>query len=565
MTAQLLLETSLKTSGIVALALLGTFLLRRRSAAMRHWILAAALACAAGAPALERFVPAWQLPSTPWWTKDSIVVQGFLTAEALAKAVSPADTVRTPEGLRHVPSREAARDSRSSEFSFVQNVWLAGVAVSFLALLIGLARLAWIVSRARELHDGAWIRIADEVSREYGLRRRVRLLQSAHPTLLATWGWARPRVVLPAGAAEWSDDRIRIVLLHELAHVVRNDWATQLFAAIVRSVYWFSPFVWIAGRRLRQESERAADDAVLNRGIDGATYASELLTLARTFGPYGNVWAPAPGIARASSLERRVTAMLSPAMNRRPPSRVSRFGTAAALFAATVAIASAQAVFSSLSGAVYDPLNGLLPNAKLTLTNEQSGAKYEIRSDSTGRFQFVGLPPGRYALETELMGFKTLRGTLEISGQSVQRDVRLEVGSLQETVSVRLSDPASPAPPMFRGRQPLVRTSIDAGRCTAAAPAGGIGGNLRPPMKLVNVAPSYPAGLSASKQGGEVVLDARIEADGTIREVRAVSSSHPDFEAAAIEAVRGWEFSETLLNCVPVEVDMKVTVRFIAE
>jgi len=257
--------------------------------------------------------------------------------------------------------------------------------------------------------------------------------------------------------------------------------------------------------------------------------------------------------------------MLSPAMNRRPPSCASRLGTAAALFAATVAIASAQAVFSSLSGAVYDPLNGLLPNAKLTLTNDQSGAKYEIRSDSTGRFQFVGLPPGRYALETELIGFKTLRGTLDISGQSVQRDVRLEVGSLQETVSVRLSDPAKPAPAMFRGKQPIVRTSIDAGTCNAAASAGGIGGNLRPPMKLVHEAPSYPAGLSASKQGGDVVLDARIEADGTIREVRAVSSSHPDFEAAAIEAVRGWEFSETLLNCVPVEVQMKVIVRFIAE
>ena len=62
-----------------------------------------------------------------------------------------------------------------------------------------------------------------------------------------------------------------------------------------------------------------------------------------------------------------------------------------------------------------------------------------------------------------------------------------------------------------------------------------------------------------------MVLEARIEADGTIREVRAVSSSHPDFEAAAIEAVSGWEFSETLLNCVPVEVEMKVTACFIAE
>jgi TonB family protein len=256
--------------------------------------------------------------------------------------------------------------------------------------------------------------------------------------------------------------------------------------------------------------------------------------------------------------------MLSPTMNRRPPSRASRLATAVALSAAAVAIASAQGAFASFSGAVYDPLNGLLPNVKMTLTNEQSGAKYEIRSDSTGRFQFVGLPPGRYAVESELMGFKALRGTLDISGQSVQRDVRLEVGSLQETVSVRLSDPGKPASPLFRGRQPMVRTRIDAGSCTATA-SGGIGGNLRPPTKLVHVEPTYPAGLSAMKQGGDVVLDARIEADGTIREVRTVSSTHPDFESAAAEAIRQWEFSETLLNCSPVEVEMRVTVRFIAE
>jgi len=563
MTAQLLLASSIKTSGIVALALLATLLLRRRSAAVRHWILAAALGCAAATPALERLMPSWEVPRIGGGVPVALVLS--LSKDEPQAGRSWFDRLTTSESSQpSAPLTRSARVTAVSYASRLQNVWLAGVAVSLLALVIGLARLAWIVSRTQELLDGAWVRIASEVSREYGLRRRVRLLQSAHPTLLATWGWVRPRVLLPEGAADWSDDRIRIVLLHEIAHIVRNDWATQVLAEIVRSVYWFNPLVWIAGRRLRQEGERAADDAVLNRGIDGAAYASELLTLARSLGPYGRVWAPAPGIARASSLERRVTAMLNPAMNRRPPSRTSRLATAVALSAAAVAIASAQGAFASFSGAVYDPLNGLLPDVKMTLINEQSGAKYEIRSDATGRFQFVGLPPGRYALESELMGFKALRGTLDISGQTVQRDVRLEVGSLQETVSVRLSDPDKPASPLFRGRQPIVRARIDAGRCAATA-SGGIGGNLRPPTKLVHVEPTYPAGLRAMKQSGDVVLDARIEADGTIREVRTVSSTHPDFEAAAAEAIGQWEFSETLLNCVPVEVQMRVTVHFIAE
>jgi TonB family protein len=562
MTPELLLASVLKTSGIVALALVATALLARRSAAMRHWVLAAALICAAAAPAIERVAPVWRVPSFVA-TPESLVVSLSNHERAGSSFDKLRNSVEMPSANRL--ASVALRGERISILSIVRITWLVGAVVSLVILVVGLGRLAGIATRAAEVRRGAWARLGAEVSREYGLARRVRLLQSAHPTLLATWGWWRPCVLLPRGAQSWSEDRIRIVLLHELAHVARGDWAIQVVAEIVRSAYWFNPLVWLAGRRLLQESERAADDVVLNRGIEGKAYASELLTLARVFGRYGRAWAPAPGIARASTLERRVTAMLNVRVNRRPPSRLSKLATALALLAAAVAIASAQAAFSSFSGAVYDPLNGLLPNVKMTLTSEPTGAKYEIRSDSTGRFQFVGLPPGRYALETELMGFKTLRGALDISGQSVQRDVRLEIGSLEETVSVGPPKPGQSASPPVRGMRPMVRTRVDAGTCTAAPSIGGIGGNIRPPTKLVHADPAYPAGLLAAKEGGLVVLAARIGTDGTIREVQSVSSTHPDFEAAATEAVRQWEFSETLLNCVAVEVQMKVTVRFIAE
>jgi beta-lactamase regulating signal transducer with metallopeptidase domain len=482
---------------------------------MRHWILAAALACAAVAPALERLMPSWELPSTSSLRQAVVVAQSF----------SPADTVRSPEALRHVPSREPARAVVGTfDVAFVRRVYLAGVAVSVLALLVGLARLTWIVSRASELRDGAWVRIADEVSREYGLRRRVRLLQSAHPTLLATWGWVRPRVLLPAGAHGWSVDRIRIVLLHEIAHVVRNDWATQVFAEIVRSVYWFNPFVWIAGRRLRQESERAADDAVLNRGIDGAAYATELLTLARSFGPYGRVWAPAPGIVRASSLERRVSAMLSPTMNRRSPSRASRLATAVALFVAAVAIASAQGAFSSFSGAVYDPLNGLLPNVRMMLTNEQT--RREVRdSFRLGRpFQFVGLPPGRYTSETELWGSR------HFAARSTSADRACSGMSGWKSDRSRRPcrcDSRIPSSPLHRwlaaGSRSCGRASTPAGVPPRRPPAASVA--ISAAAKLVHCGARHirPVWREQAVRRGRASTRC-IEAAGTIREVRTVSS-----------------------------------------
>ena len=103
----------------------------------------------------------------------------------------------------------------------------------------------------------------------------------------------------------------------------------------------------------------------------------------------------------------------------------------------TVPIAAlAQASFSTLSGSVLDPMNGLLPKTTLVLTNTRTQAKYEVRSDESGRFEFVGLPPSDYVLEAALPGFATLRGTVSITGQDVFQEVRLNVGEIEETITV---------------------------------------------------------------------------------------------------------------------------------
>ena len=61
---------------------------------------------------------------------------------------------------------------------------------------------------------------------------------------------------------------------------------------------------------------------------------------------------------------------------------------------------------------------------------------------------------------------------------------------------------------------------------------------------------------------GVVTMDALIGTDGMVKDVRALDSPHPDLESAAVEAVRQWQFSPTLLNCVPIDVRMHVTTRF---
>lgn len=96
---------------------------------------------------------------------------------------------------------------------------------------------------------------------------------------------------------------------------------------------------------------------------------------------------------------------------------------------------------------------------------------------------------------------------------------------------------------------------------TPAAPVR-IGGQVRPPARLVYVAPKYPPLALSSRVHGLVILEAVIAADGAVQDVRVLKSDHALLDPAATEAVRQWRFTPTLLNGQPVPVVMTVTVSF---
>ena len=88
-----------------------------------------------------------------------------------------------------------------------------------------------------------------------------------------------------------------------------------------------------------------------------------------------------------------------------------------------------------------------------------------------------------------------------------------------------------------------------------------VGGNISPPEKTRNVEPRYPPVAQAARVSGVVILEAVIGPDGRVTDVKILRSV-PLLDEAAIEAVRQWEYSPTLLNGVPVPVIMTVTVNF---
>lgn len=88
-----------------------------------------------------------------------------------------------------------------------------------------------------------------------------------------------------------------------------------------------------------------------------------------------------------------------------------------------------------------------------------------------------------------------------------------------------------------------------------------VGGNIQAPTKVTNVDPRYPPVAQAARVQGVVILEAVIGPDGRVTDVKVLRSV-PLLDEAAIEAVRQWTYTPTLLNGVAVPVIMTVTVNF---
>jgi protein TonB len=88
-----------------------------------------------------------------------------------------------------------------------------------------------------------------------------------------------------------------------------------------------------------------------------------------------------------------------------------------------------------------------------------------------------------------------------------------------------------------------------------------VGGNIKAPTKVKDAKPVYPAIAQSARVQGVVIIEATIGPDGTVRDAKVLRSI-PLLDQAALDAVKQWQYTPTLLNGVPVPVIMTVTVNF---
>jgi beta-lactamase regulating signal transducer with metallopeptidase domain len=332
-------EAAGKSFLILAAALPLALLLRRSAAATRHFIWLGALASLLALPVATVLAPRWHSPA---WA--GVLLRPPQSAGNAAPALllerMAASNIGQPSA--DVPSSASISPALSPTKPFrwqvlVWPLWAAGVVLSLLVFAERRGRLRSIKRAARPVTDPELLGLRDVVVHELRLRRKVRLLETGQALMPMTWGFLQPAALLPAEAAKWERERLRLVLRHELAHVRRGDCLAQALAALVCALYWFNPLAWLAAGRMRVERERACDDLVVSLGQTRASeYAGHLLEIARQ-------WTAAPPaalpVAKPSGLEQRLRALLDGANHHGGMTRRVAAGVVCALATGLVALA----------------------------------------------------------------------------------------------------------------------------------------------------------------------------------------------------------------------------------
>jgi len=91
-----------------------------------------------------------------------------------------------------------------------------------------------------------------------------------------------------------------------------------------------------------------------------------------------------------------------------------------------------------------------------------------------------------------------------------------------------------------------------------------VGGQVQVARLLKSVRPDYPPIARSSHTGGNVTVDALIDANGNVTDLKAVSGP-PILQQAALDAVRQWKYDPARLDGRPVAIHLTLTVRFHAE
>jgi len=251
--------------------------------------------------------------------------------------------------------------------TFLPGIWLAGALSVMCGIIIGNLRLWNTIRRLHFVTDHALMKLFEECRQSMQIQTLVGLIVTDRVKSPILFGFIRPRVLLPADLVrELPFERLRYILLHELAHLKRRDILTGWILAFLQSLHWFNPLVWWAFGRMRFDRELACDEQVLSRVPDEErrNYGDVLIGMLERYNNIHHLPAIAGILENKNHLKRRLVMIKK---FRRPERREI------VAFAALLAVLSITFLTE--------------PRSLLSQSNEQSSGNQAVNEVRVGEFR----------------------------------------------------------------------------------------------------------------------------------------------------------------------------------
>ncbi len=274
-----LVDSSLRSALIAALVAVLLAAFRVRTPGARHAVWTAVLAAMLLLPILPYCVPDIPFPVAEPLRRAielSQDVREFASEDLLPATRDTSEAIRNRE---HAPRMSGFSGQQRTRW---RELWPAAALAAYgMVTLVFLSRLlaGWYFVR-RLVRAARRLVLPEGPSRVRPFLSEIAVYESAWIAAPATVGLVRPATILPLAWSQWPDEKLRAVLLHELAHVRRRDPLVGFFARINVCFFWFHPLAWWLERELAVTAESACDDSAVRALGDSSGYATVLVEIA---------------------------------------------------------------------------------------------------------------------------------------------------------------------------------------------------------------------------------------------------------------------------------------------
>ncbi len=244
-----------------------------------------------------------------------------------------------------LPQPELANTSpKNIDWSFwIKTIWALGIAFCVFRLLLERFFLKLLYRKSKNGSDEMY-GVLKQVQGQTQFQKAVKIAVSTHIDIPFTAGWRKPVIYVPKNFESYDFQKQRYVLLHELAHIKRQDGLSSLLTQLVCAVLWFNPLVWLAAKWSKLDMEKACDDLVICATEEKYDYASLMLDIIETsqFKPF---YAQSRlAMASENELKSRMYAILDDKINRDKIGKYGIIGATIIALCLLIPLASLQVV-----------------------------------------------------------------------------------------------------------------------------------------------------------------------------------------------------------------------------